>query len=345
VGKIKRTNDKINKKNSKENNKGKTQKGRKRNKKKIRLKIILTATFLIFFFLVGLFLFRWGQNGWGWQGFLMTIFGHSSSTVYDLGRVNVLIIGSDDGDQADTVLLASYDPRMQEIAMLSIPRDTFIGEDINRAAPRDRINSVGKNPEAIMAAVEEITGLEIHFYVSIEIDAFIELVDEIGGVDFYVPIDMNYYDPCQDLLIDLRAGQQRLNGAQAEQLVRFRNSNTGVTFDYEYGTYDYGRMRTGRDFILATMQQTLRPENILRIRGILDVMYGRVTTNVSLATARDYIPYVINFNDLTILSNQLPGESKIPNGSWVFIHDPEETAIMVREMFFTFEDRETVEDS
>jgi len=227
---------------NKEEKKDKKVKGRKR---KVILKIFLVI-FLILLICGGIFAYRVHRNGGGLQGFLMTIFGHNRETVQNLDRMNVLILGSDDGDLADTILFASYDPRTQDIVMISIPRDTFVGEDKYRARPSDRINGLYDvdDPEKIKNAVENILGIEIPFYVAIEIEAFIKLVDEIGGVWFDVPIDMRYDDYSQDLHIDLRSGYQLLNGQQAEHLVRFRKNNDFTTYSYEYGSDDYGRMRT-----------------------------------------------------------------------------------------------------
>ncbi|MCL2355484.1 MAG: LCP family protein, partial [Oscillospiraceae bacterium] len=64
---------------------------------------------------------------------------------------------------------------------------------------------------------EDILGIKIPYYVIVEMDAFIKLVDEIGGVWFYVPMDMKYDDYTQDLHIDLKQGYQLLDGDQAER--------------------------------------------------------------------------------------------------------------------------------
>ena len=96
----------------------------------------------------------------------------------------------------------------------------------------------------------------------IDNQALIKLVDVVGGVDFYVPMDMKYDDPSQDLYINLKEGQQTLNGDKAEQLLRYRHGNldkkTGRylgTYPEEYGGDDYGRMRSQREFMMATAKQ------------------------------------------------------------------------------------------
>ena len=76
---------------------------------------------------------------------------------------------------------------------------------------------------------------------------------------------MKYDDPTQDLHIDLKAGVQMIDGEKAEQLLRFRKNNDGTSYPTEYGDNDTGRMRTQREFIMAVMNQTLKPENIFKI--------------------------------------------------------------------------------
>lgn len=175
---------------------------RGRTKKKVMLVVLLI---LITF--ISMFAYRVHRNGGGWQGLLMTLFGHNDRTLEDLDKLYVLIAGSDDGDLADTIMLVSYDPQTQQIGMLSIPRDTFVGENRNRPRPADRINALldVNNPERLVDRVSDLLDIEISYYVFAEIHVIIELVDAIGGVWFDVPIDMIYDDHADGLHINLRA--------------------------------------------------------------------------------------------------------------------------------------------
>ena len=107
----------------------------------------------------------------------------------------------------------------------------------------DKINALyQKSPQKTVEAVENLTGINIDYYITVKTSALIEIVDAIGGVDFDVPINMDYDDDTQDLHIHLKAGQQKINGEKAEQLVRFRHNNNGTTYSAEYGDNDEGRM-------------------------------------------------------------------------------------------------------
>ena len=72
-----------------------------------------------------------------------------------------------------------------------------------------------------VAMLEDILGVQIDYYVKVNLDAFRQIVDAVGGVDFDVPMDM-YWDMSDNggPVINLKAGMQHLDGAKAEQLVR-----------------------------------------------------------------------------------------------------------------------------
>ena len=67
-------------------------------------------------------------------------------------------------------------------------------------------------------------GIPVDFTVTVDLDGFIALVDAIGGVDFYIPVNMDYDDPLQGLSIHYQKGQRHLNGRQAMEVVRFRHN-------------------------------------------------------------------------------------------------------------------------
>ena len=164
---------------------------------------------------------------------------------------------------------------------------------------------------------------------------------------------MKYDDPTQDLHIDLKAGEQVLNGDKAEQLLRWRHSNNikGVgmtTYPSEYGNDDFGRMRTQRDFIIATLKQTLKPSNIFKIGQILEIAHENVETNVELSVAKDYIPYAVELDTENITSATLPGTTpnmKDTNNVSIFVADKTATKELIQSMFYSDVEEENVEEN
>lgn len=337
--------------------KNKREKRKKEKKKKSKiLKKILILLILILIILVAGITYKTQKNGGGLQGLLSTLVGHDEETLENLEQIQVLLMGvsTDNGGKlTDTIIVATYDPKSQKASLLSIPRDTFVGKNPQTGTGSDKINALyQKSPEKTLEKVNEITGLDIKYYMVIDNQALIKLVDVIGGVDFYVPIDMVYDDPSQDLHINLKEGQQKLNGDQAEQLLRYRHGNldkkTGKylgTYPEEYGGNDYGRMRTQREFMIETAKQTLQAKNILKVKEIIDIAYEYVETNLSVSVIKDYVPYAINIDINNIQSAVLPGGSYGPSTTpsyplWFFIVDKKETANLIKELYGSNESSE-----
>ena len=317
----------------------KNNKNQKKSSKKRRiLKFFLAIIIIIVLFVVGFTGYSVYKNGWGMQGILQTVTGQDQTTLENLDPFTVLILGvSEDisSKLTDTIIVASYNPQTQKATLLSIPRDTFIGTNKAKATSYDKINALYQSsPEKTLAAVNKLTGLDIVYYVVVSNNALVELVDELGGVEFDVPINMDYDDSSQDLYIHLKSGPQKLTGEQAEWLVRFRHNNNGTSYPSEYGDNDLGRMRTQREFLTEVARQTLQLKNITKISSFVDILKKNVTTNLTnWSILTDYIPYAIEFNTENIQTATIPGTTDMYNKLSFFIHDKKETETLVNGLF------------
>lgn len=329
-------------------NKGKTN-SRKKNIKKKFLKRIFIIILIICIIIASFIAYSTYKNGFGLSGMLATAVGHNSETRENLEEFRVLLLGVSTNISSkltDTIIVASYNPKTQEATLLSIPRDTYIGKSKSNADSYDKINSLyQKGTDEVLDEVNNITGLDIKYYVVIETEALVELVDTIGGVEFNVPINMDYDDSTQSLHIHLEAGLQTLNGDQAEQVVRFRHNNDGSTYSSEYGDNDIGRMKTQRAFLTQVLKQTINLKNIFKISEIVDIAYKNVETNIDLASIKDYIPYIIEFDINNLQSVTLPGETARINGLWFFKYDAEETKELINQMYFSKDLEEDTENN
>lgn len=317
-------------------------KNNKNKKKRKILKRVLLVLLIILLIGGGVFAYKVFKNGGGMTGILATMVGHDENTKKNLSEFRCLILGistdQENVDLTDTIIVASYNPNTQKATLLSIPRDTYTGKNPAKATAYEKINAMYSRkhrPDETLKAVNEITGLDIEYYVVVKTEALIKLVDVIGGVTFNVPIDMDYDDESQNLAIHLKAGEQKLDGDKAEQLVRFRHNNNGTSYPEDYGDNDIGRMRTQREFILQVVKQTAKPENIFKIGQILDVAKEYVITNIDFDVAKDYIPYAVEFNTDNLLTEVLPGTPSNKNaaGTWVYLHDAKATKTLIQELF------------
>lgn len=117
-------------------------KGKKRDemkKKKGKTKKKILIIFLIIIAILGIiFAKRVYELDGNWIAALM---GHNKETIENLDKINVLLMGESEG-LSDTMIICSYNPKTQEASLLSIPRDTFVGTNINNANSSDKLNSV-----------------------------------------------------------------------------------------------------------------------------------------------------------------------------------------------------------
>ena len=251
----------------------------------------------------------------------------------------ILLAGTDkDGFRTDTMMLLSIDRANGTLSLVSIPRDTLVFCEY--AIPK--INSAygwGGGGEdgmrELMLRVSEIIGFEPDGYVLIGLEGFEKLIDAMGGVEFNVPIDMRYSDPTQGLEIDLRAGEQRLSGSDAMQLVRFRSG---------YAMADLDRVTVQRAFVKAALSQWLSPEKLLRLPSALNTLKKYTQSDL---TTENYLWLAESamFCDLeSVRMETLPGTAMYIGGGSYYVLDPSGVAETVNTCCNPYEQGVAVSD-
>lgn len=245
--------------------------------------------------------------------------------------VTCLFLGVN-GNLTDFIMLGQYNPNTREIALLSIPRDTNVGNN----SVDGKINSAysSRGMDKLKKQVTEITGIEIDYHVLFKTKILRQVVDKIGGVTVDVPINMNYDDPYQNLYIHLKKGTQKLTGSQAEQFCRFRKNNDGSG----YPGGDVERTKAQQKFIKAFISELLKVDNVSKIPDLINIVLEGTKTNVTLNVAKEYIDDVIALKTDRITTNTLPGSARMgksPLGYMTsyYYYDAEKTKTMVDEMF------------
>ena len=307
--------------------------GKQNKKKHPILKKFLLLLLAAIIIVAGYLTYGTMRNGGGLQGLLSTLLGQNAEDVKNLEPISVLLMGSSQ-NLTDTIMIGRYDPQTQKAYLISVPRDSFVGDSKYRASASDKINSLyqGKHPEKTLEAVNKLTGLDLKYYMLVDTDALKALVDAIGGVYFDVPINMKYRDKKQGLNINLKKGYQLLDGDKAEQVVRFRHNQDGTSYSSEYGDNDIGRMKTQRNFLKAVMQQTLKPANVLKIGDFLGIAEKYTETNIPFDMLKQYIPFAVNFSTDSLETDSLPGTPEKCNGVWLFIVDKDAAQKYIEEL-------------
>jgi LCP family protein required for cell wall assembly len=220
----------------------------------------------------------------------------------------VLIAGQAGPDNnTDTILLASYDVASQKVTVVNIPRETMVNVPWDIKTIGSVCQYYGGGDEGMLRLREVVTdlfGFAPDYTIRIDLDAFGEIVDTIGGVGFDVPLDMDYEDPAQDLSIHINQGYQTLNGQQAMGVVRFRTVKNGLT------SGNIGRIDTQQAFLRATANQILQIQNISQISQIAETLAENVNTDLSASNILWFMQQAIlgglDVEDIRFVT--LPGE-------------------------------------
>ena len=186
------------------------------------------------------------------------------------GVYTCLLLGVADIGGSDTMMLGVFDTKAKQASLISIPRDTVVYQN----GKYRKINSTyAGGEEAVAEAVHDLLGVPVDYWVSVNLKAFSSIVNQIGGVYFDVPVDMDYEDPYQDLYIHISAGYQLLDGKKAEGVMRCRSC---------YASADIGRTATQRAFLVALAKQTITPSNVGNVTSLINTFSKYVRSNMPL---------------------------------------------------------------
>lgn len=252
------------------------------------------------------------------------------------GFYTILVSGvDDDNGGSDTNILMAVDTVNGYVYGANIPRDSkaIIGgkaHKINYA-----YNKGGT--ELLASTVSEQLGIPVDYTVCVNLQGFTALVDAIGGVDFEVPINMDYDDPIQGLSIHFKKGMQHLSGADALRVVRFRHNNDGTG----YGSEDLGRMQTQQKFLKAVAKKMLSFENLIsNPRKYAEIFGQYVDTDLSVTDLAWFGMQVLGMGVDKIDFSTLPNEWKSP---YIYL-DPDETLALVNTYLNPYVEDRTAED-
>lgn len=234
------------------------------------------------------------------------------------GVYNFLVLGEDrEASLTDVCMLVNFDTESGKIAILQLPRDTYVRSvdgvrnnsgKINELFA-DHRNARLRNGEsaydAYKGALTDVTELlerslciRINFSVIMDLDGFRGIVDAVGGVELDVQSDLIYKDPEQGLYINIPKGYQTLNGEAAEQFIRFRDS---------FLQGDLGRVNSQKMFISAFFSK-LKSCGLSAAPRIAEEVFENVTTDLTLSDAVFFAKKAVSADLSNITMQTLPGQ-------------------------------------
>jgi len=223
--------------------------------------------------------------------------GMETAVGHEDGWYTFLVCGTDASDAlTDTIMLVSYNTIDNELAVMSIPRDTMV----NVSWEIKRINSVYAylGMEAFKGHIADLTGIYPTHHVFVDLEAFKALVDAIDGVEFDVPVRMKYTDPYQNLYIDVQPGVQILNGQKAMEVARFRG----------YGQADIRRAQVQQDLIAAIIKQSIKVQNLTKIGEFVDIFAAYVDTDLEVSALIWFAQRMLVIDMDNVSFHTMPGD-------------------------------------
>lgn len=226
--------------------------------------------------------------------------------------ISVLFLGLDsrDGDlsgRTDAMVLATFNPEENSVKMLNIPRDSLV--NIVGRDRQDKINHAHAfgGLDMTIDTVEHLLDIPVDYFVSINFDAFMEVIDELGGVDVDVPMTFTETDNQTYGTITLYEGEQTLNGEEALAYVRMRKSDPRG---------DLGRGDRQKEVIEAVINKATNLSSITRFGPVMDSLGNNLKTNISFNNLLSMHTYATELNNVESLS--FDGDNYTENGVYYY---------------------------
>lgn len=227
--------------------------------------------------------------------------------------VNFLVLGIDDA-RSDFMMVLRYNKENNKAAIISIPRDTRVYIE---NYGYDKINHAVSKKEGVLLAMDtvgKLLDIPIHYYIQMDFKGAEKIIDIMGGVKINVPINMKYDDPTQDLHIDIKAGEQILNGKNAVHFVRYRAT---------YANGDLGRINAQQQFAKALIQHMTSPKVLPKAFAILDTASKYVKTNMEQTEIASYALRLKDIDIKNIKMYTIPGNAAYIDKVSYYICDEE----------------------
>ena len=248
--------------------------------------------------------------------------------------VNILIMGVDvgtpglksdyDNKRTDTIMLMNYNPKIDEVKLVSIPRDLLVkikgkNQKINAA------HAIG-GVSYLIACVEQLLDVDVNYYGKVNYEGFRELIDIIGGVEMKINQRMDYDDPCQNLHIHFKKGEVvHLDGKKAEEFFRWRKNNDGTGL----ADGDLGRIENQHLFIEKVVDKFKSVAIVPKIPEILKAIPKYAETNMGSEELLRYGAAVARIGKEKFAMTTVRGDAVYIDGVSYIVYDEKKNVELV----------------
>ncbi|MFB1052154.1 LCP family protein [Paraliobacillus sp. JSM ZJ581] len=205
--------------------------------------------------------------------------------------VSILFIGVDQSEKraannesnelSDALILATLNKDEKSVKMLSIPRDSYVYvPDLGYKTKINHAHSSG-GVKASLETVEELFDIPVDYYVKLNFNAFIDVVDELNGITVDVPYELYEQDSSDNAnAIHLFPGEQSLDGEEALALARTRKQDN-----------DIERGKRQQEIIKAMVSKAVSFNTLLNISDLMQAVGDNMSTNMSFNEIKSFVSY------------------------------------------------------
>jgi anionic cell wall polymer biosynthesis LytR-Cps2A-Psr (LCP) family protein len=265
----------------------------------------------------------------------------------DDGSYNIVLLGTggtghSGGGLTDSIIIIHGNPQTKKAALITIPRDLWVTGNY-------KINATAVNVgvENLEGVLQNITGLKIDSYISVNFGNFIKLIDELGGVDVVVPrsfsddfypirgeenntcgktesevnslkskysgFDLEKQFPCRYEQIHYDQGSATINGENALKFVRSR-----------HGDSDFGRSLRQIAVIIGIKNKLISLELLNKLEDTYSTFWELVTTDLNFQTIRNLTELFVNpesyeIKQLQLTTDNVLNSSTSANGQFILV--------------------------
>lgn len=207
-------------------------------------------------------------------------------------NISILFVGIDDsetrgqgaeGSRSDALMLATLNNKTKTIKLLSIPRDSYVY--IPYVGYEDKINHAHAygGTLASIETIEELLDIPVDYYVRMNFNAFIDVVDALDGIEAEVPYAMLEKDEFDRNTIRLQPGLQTLNGQQALALARTRKQDN-----------DIERGKRQQEILTAIIKKAASASSLTKYDDVIEAIGDNMKTDMTFKEMKSFISYLSN---------------------------------------------------
>ncbi|PLT31056.1 LCP family protein [Peribacillus deserti] len=231
-------------------------------------------------------------------------------------NISVLFIGIDDSQKrnlkgntrSDALMLATFNTKNKTIKLVSIPRDSYVHIPENDTYTKiTHAHAIG-GTKATVETVEELMQIPVDYYVKMNFNAFMDVVDALNGIKVDVPYEMLEQDSKDRKdAIHLMPGKQTLDGEEALAFVRTRHKDS-----------DIYRGKRQQQVMQAIAAKAASAGAISKYTEVIDAIGDNMTTNLTFSEMKAFLDYVLSSDGLQLESLDLKGTDDNINGVYYY---------------------------